>query len=364
MGTGIRATIMRGGTSKGIFLERKDLPEFGPKLDALLLNIMGSPDPMQIDGLGGTHSSTSKVIIVEPINSTSVKYWFAQIGITDSIVDWGGNCGNLTTAVGPFSILRGLVETRDPVTTVHLLNMNTGTHIDTNVYTNNGDVVAEGELQVSGVPGTGSPVSSEYLNPSGSVFSGKALPTGNAVDQIEGIFAGLHRTFSVSIVDVTHPYIFVDAADFNLNLDLQTSEETNANEELLDLVDWVRASGSVKLGLARTVEDAMFTVQSLPRIVLLAPSHTETIRALSFSMKTCHHAIPMTAALCIAAATHIPETLAANLAHDLGNRVSVRHPRGVAEVTVDQSGAGEIKKLTVFRTARRLMSGEIYPRET
>src|SRR5699024_3180799 len=174
---------MRGGTSKGVFFHSRDLPPAGPERDELLLRIMGSPDPLQIDGMGGTYSSTSKVVVVDEPNDGELTYWFGQVAINAPHIDWNGNCGNLTTAVGPFALEEGLVQGHDPVTRVTLHNENTGTKIEAEVPTSNGTFRVDGKHVVDGLPGAGSPVVTRYLDPAGKT-TGSLLPTGDATTQV------------------------------------------------------------------------------------------------------------------------------------------------------------------------------------
>jgi 2-methylaconitate isomerase len=168
----LRIVLMRGGTSKGVFVRDGDLPAAGADRDRLLLRLMGSPDPMQLDGLGGSHSSTSKVVAVSRSErpDTDVEYLFAQVGTDQELVDYRGNCGNLTTAVGPYAIDEGLVRASGPVTPVRLLNRNTGTRIIAHVPVTDGRAASSGDCEVAGVPGTGAPVITEYLDPAGAVL--------------------------------------------------------------------------------------------------------------------------------------------------------------------------------------------------
>ena len=177
----INAVYLRGGTSKGVFFHARDLPAAGPERDAVLLRVMGSPDPLQIDGMGGTYSSTSKVVVVDEPDDGVVTYWFGQVDITTPHIDWHGNCGNLTTAVGPFAIEEGLVPAREPVTTVPLLNGNTGTRIQAEVPVADGTFQVTGEHVVDGVPGTGSAVVTRYLEPAGTT-TGQLLPLSTITD--------------------------------------------------------------------------------------------------------------------------------------------------------------------------------------
>ncbi len=345
--TRIPAVLMRGGTSKGVFLHARDLPPAGPELDDLLLRIMGSPDPMQIDGLGGTYSSTSKVIVVESDGPASVRYRFAQIGVDTATVDWSGNCGNLTSAVGPFAIDEGLVDAVEPLTRLLLRNGNTGVDVEAEVLVEAGRAATDGPLAIAGVPGTGSPVVTRYLEPSGGVL-GAMLPTGSPVDMLDGI--------RVSILDIAHPYVMAAATSLGLpDDDPRTPAELNADRDLLDRVEYLRVAAAQRVG----VEGSAI----VPRIVLLHASDEADVRVTAFSMGAVHRAVPMTAALCLGAAMHVPGTLAAELAGPVISDARIAHPRGVATVVVDRrGGADPIRSVGIVRTARRLMDGHVYPR--
>jgi hypothetical protein len=197
--------MMRGGTSKGVFVREGDLPPAGRGRDGLLLRLMGSPDPMQLDGLGGSHSSTSKVVAVSPSDrqDTDVEYLFAQVGVDQAHVDYRGNCGNLTTAVGPYAIDEGLVRASGPGTRVRMLNRNTGSRIIAHVPVAGGRAATSGNCVVAGVPGSGAPVITEYLDPGGAVL-GALLPTGSPLDVVRAPRSG---PVEVSLVDVAGPVV-------------------------------------------------------------------------------------------------------------------------------------------------------------
>jgi hypothetical protein len=355
---GLPAAYMRGGTSKGVFLLAEDLPAPGPERDDLLLRIMGTPDPMQIDGMGGTFSSTSKVVVVERDSPSSVVYWFAQIGVDRAVVDWSGNCGNLTSAVGPFAIDEGLVEATEPVTRLRLHNGNTGVLVEVEVQVAGGRARTVGDLAVAGVPGTGSPVVTRYLDPSGGAL-GALFPTGAPSD----VLAVEGREITVSILDVTHPYVFVDARAVGLGGDARSVAELNRDEDLLHAVEAIRAACAVRVGAAPTAAEATLAAPITPRIVLVEPDPRESLRATAFSMGQVHRALPMTGALCLAAAALLPGTVVATIAADAAPEVRIRHPRGIATVVADVSD-GTVRSVGVVRTARRLMDGTVYPRHT
>lgn len=352
---------MRGGTSKGVFLHARDVPPAGPDRDAVVLDIMGSPDPMQIDGLGGTYSSTSKVIVIEPSGGADdVQYWFGQVGVDRPIVDWSGNCGNLTTAVGPFVIDQGLVDVRDPMTLVRLRNGNTGVAIEAEVPTPSGEYCGDGNHIIAGVPRPGAAVTTRYLEPSGAVF-GKLLPLGKPTCEVSGPCGPV----TVSIVDVAHPYVFVDAANLGLTLDSVQPSELNTQPEILRALESLRSACAVLLGRVSHAEDAARDSPTVPRLALVAPPtrSDHDISAVAVSMERIHHAFPMTGALCLAAAVRMRGTVPATVADEVaGQTVRIRHPKGVVEALADVHDAevNSVRSVGVVRTARRLMSGVAY----
>lgn len=355
------ATIMRGGTSKGVFLHARDLPPAGPDRDAVILDLMGSPDPMQIDGLGGTYSSTSKVIVVEPgDDDADVRYWFGQVGIDKPIVDWSGNCGNLTTAVGPFAVDEGLVPATEPTTRVRLRNGNTGVLIEADVPTKNGTFHSAGTHAIPGVPRPGAPITTRYLDPAGSVF-GTLYPAGGPVTTIDGP----RGPVEVSLVDVAHPYAFARAAD--VGVDPDDPRALAGDPGLLRELELLRGRCAVLLGRADTPETAADTAAILPRLILVAPpgGADHDIRAVALSMGQVHHALPMTGALCLSAAVRLTGTVPATAAREPdGETIRIRHPKGVAPALADVPGPGRVRSVGVVRTARRLMTGTVHLYDT
>ena len=213
-GKNIPAMIIRGGTSKGVYLLKSDLPEECEKWDAILLKMMGSPDKKQIDGLGGSQSVTSKVAIVNKSEraDADVDYTFAQVSVDKPIVSYKGNCGNISSGVGPFAIEKGLIDTKEGTTPVRIYNTNTDKIIVADVKTKNGEVVYEGDFGIAGVPGTASPIRLKFMDPAGTLGKG-LLPTGHAVDVLEVPGFG---TVEVSIIDAANPLVFARAKDLGL----------------------------------------------------------------------------------------------------------------------------------------------------
>ena len=361
-----RAVYMRGGTSKGVFFHARDLPAAGAERDSLLLRLMGSPDPLQIDGMGGTYSSTSKVVVVdEPDDDGVITYWFGQVAIEEARVDWRGNCGNLTTAVGPFCVDEGLAQPVEPVTEVRLLNGNTGTDVRAEVPVRERRAVVEGEHVVDGVPGTGAPVVTRYLHPGGRT-TGALLPTGASIHDV-GLPSG--SAVSVSVVDAAAVFVFVRASDLGVDVDAQSVAERNADPELLNLVEHIRAQVAMDLGLVDDPSDAAALSPTVPRIALIGPGRNgDDVSALAVSMGVFHRALPMTGALCTAAAATIPGTIVAAItgggrAESTATRLMIGHPRGHATVEVESEHGVDgvvLSSLGVTRTARRIMDGNVY----
>lgn len=371
---------MRGGTSKGLFVHERDVPPAGGERDAMLLRIMGSPDPMQIDGLGGTFSSTSKVVVVSPSEREDwdVEYLFGQVEVDRAHIDWSGNCGNLTSAVGPFAIEEGIVAAGRSSTHVRMLNRNTSKRIDSFVPTQDGRVVVNGSHRIAGVPGTGARIVNTYLAPGCAVFAA-VLPTGRPTDMLAVAGVG---DVAVSVVDVAHPYAYVASAD--LGIDPATSVAAlNADPSLLSRLEAVRATCAQFLGRAESVAAASEISPIIPRLALVGPASTwyaaresdstsggggASVVDLSVrmvSMGKVHRACPMTGVVCTAAAVGLPGTVPAQLAtaHQSGEPVRIGHPKGVAEAAVRISSGDRgptVESVTVTRTARRLMAGTAY----
>lgn len=339
---------MRGGTSKGVFLRLADLPADLAARDRLLLRLMGSPDPMQLDGLGGTHSSTSKVMAVgrAAAPGADVDYLFAQVAIDQPVVDTTGNCGNLTAAVAHYAVDEGLVAPVEPRTTLLLRNLNTDVVVRATVEVRGGRASSEGDTEIDGVPGRGAALVTEYLAPGGSV-TGALFPTGARTEELQGV--------EVSIVDVSSPYVFAAATSFGLS-GTESPAELNGRPDLLAALEGLRTAAGARIG-----------VQSLaiPRLVLVSPGRE--VRVLATSMGKVHHAVPMTGALCIAAAAVLSGTVTASVAHVAGadepaapgRMVRIEHPKGAVEATVTIAG-DEVVAAGVVRTARRLLTGRAH----
>ncbi|MGI9612975.1 MAG: PrpF domain-containing protein [Acidimicrobiales bacterium] len=335
----IAATLMRGGTSKGVFVDAADLPPPGERRDHFILALLGSPDPMQINGLGGTYSSTSKLMAVSASDhqDCDVDYLFAQVGVEQPVVDYQGNCGNLTTAVAPFALDEGMVGGAGAQATVTLRNLNTGVRVRSTVPLHDGRAAVEGDTSVAGVPGTGPAIVTDYLDPGGSVL-GSVLPTGKAQELIE-LPDG--SAIEASIIDVTSPHAFVRQADVDLD-DLARLEA-------------IRAACGEAVGL-----DSL----AVPRLVIVDPpaDAAADIECRATSMQRVHHAMPMTGALCTAAAAGLDGTIPNETASgpDVApGKLRLRHPKGVVELRAEVIGS-EVRSVGVTRTARRLFRGHAF----
>ncbi|MEI7053435.1 2-methylaconitate cis-trans isomerase PrpF [Pseudomonas koreensis] len=379
----IPATYMRGGTSKGVFFSLKDLPEAaqvpGPARDALLLRVIGSPDPYdkQIDGMGGATSSTSKTVILSKSIKADhdVDYLFGQVSIDKPFVDWSGNCGNLSAAVGSFAISNGLVEaSRIPhngVAVVRVWQANIGKTIIAHVPISNGEVQETGDFELDGVTFPAAEVQVEFMDPAAEEEggSGSMFPTGNLIDQLEVPGVG---TFQATMINAGIPTIFVNAADIGYTgTELQSA--INSDPQALQMFETIRAYGALRMGLISNLDEAAKR-QHTPKVAFVAKpadyvaSSGKAIAAAdvdllvrALSMGKLHHAMMGTAAVAIGTAAAISGTLV-NLAAGGVERNAVRfgHPSGTLRVGAEASlenGEWVVKKAIMSRSARVLMEG-------
>lgn len=375
----IECSIYRGGTSKGVFLLKKDLDSLGYDQDEVLLRIMGSPDVRQIDGLGGAVSTTSKVAIIssEENEDWDVNYTFAQVAIDKPIVSYAGNCGNISSAVGIFSIESGLVDAVDPITTVKVYNKNTNKIIYEHIPTPDGQLTYEGDFKISGVPGSGLKIVLEFMEPAGSITE-KLLPTGNAVDTLNVEDFG---EIDVSIVDAANPLVFIEADKVGLTGNENASEIDNS-EERLRLLEKIRGAAAEKLGFIKTADQSSQKSPGIPKLTLVsrAENYTtiggENIRADSYdlavrmmSMQKAHKTIALTGALCTAAACVIPGTipnllLKKNKLSDNQSKLFFGHSDGLIETTINYEINKEddvtIRSISSYRTARKILTGTVF----
>jgi 2-methylaconitate isomerase len=379
----IPATYMRGGTSKGVFFRLQDLPEAaqqpGEARDKLLLRVIGSPDPYgkQIDGMGAATSSTSKTVIVAKSSRPGhdVDYLFGQVAIDKAFVDWSGNCGNLSAAVGPFAISGGLVErSRVPengVATVRIWQANIGKTIVAHVPITNGAVQETGDFELDGVTFPAAEVQLEFLDPAAEEegAGGAMFPTGHLVDDLEVPGVG---TLKATMINAGIPTIFVNAEAIGYT-GTELQDAINGDAAALEKFETIRAYGALRMGLIKSL-DEIATRQHTPKIAFVAkpqaykassgkPVGTEDVDLLvrAMSMGKLHHAMMGTAAVAIGTAAAIPGTLV-NLAAGGGERNAVRfgHPSGTLRVGAEASeenGEWTVKKAIMSRSARVLMEG-------
>ena len=297
----IPCMLMRGGTSKGPLFLAPDLPVDAHARDDVLLSLMGSPDIRQIDGIGGGDSLTSQALIVGPSTrgDADIDYLFAQVAVAQRQVDTSANCGNMLTAVACFAIERGLVVPDERVTRVRLFNLNTHRLVHAHVPTPNGELTYEGDARIHGVPGTGAGIVLDFIDPAGA-RTGRLLPTGNAIDSIDGV--------PVSLVDFAIPVALISARSLG-KTGYETKAELDADSALLATIEYLRRKAAALMGLP----DPAHSV--LPKVSLLAPPREGGSIASRFYVPwNCHVAHSATGALCIAAATRIDRTVAAQLA--------------------------------------------------
>ncbi|WP_419819555.1 2-methylaconitate cis-trans isomerase PrpF [Acinetobacter sp.] len=378
----IPATYMRGGTSKGVFFKLDDLPEraqiAGQSRDQLLLRVIGSPDPYgkQIDGMGGATSSTSKTVILAKSSQPNhdVDYLFGQVSIDKAFVDWSGNCGNLTAAVGSFAISNGLVATdripENGICTVRIWQANIHKTIIAHVPITQGLVQETGDFELDGVTFPAAEVQIEFLDPADDGEDGGAMfPTGNVVDNLDVPEIG---TFKATLINAGIPTIFLNAEEIGYN-GTELQEDINSDVTALARFEKIRAYGAVKMGLIKDISEAI-NRQHTPKVAFVSKaksytsssgkqvSETDTdllVRALS--MGKLHHAMMGTAAVAIGTAAAIPNTLV-NLAAGGGEREAVRfgHPSGTLRVgaqALNEKGQWIVKKAMMSRSARVLMEG-------
>jgi hypothetical protein len=366
---------VRGGTSRALVFHRRDLPSDPGAWDAIFLAALGSPDPYgrQLDGLGGGNSSLSKVAVVGPPthSEADVDYTFGQVEVTRPLVDYRGNCGNISSAIGPFALDEGLVPAREPETVVRIHNTNTRKLIHAHVPVEAGAARERGDFALDGVPGTGARIALDFLDPGGA-GTGRLLPTGRPQDLLE--VAG-HGPVGASLVDATNPVVFVAAKELGLD-GTERPEEIDGRPGLLERLEAIRAAAAVRMGLARTADEATRTSPAVPKIALLAapapyrtlagtpvdPSGVDLV-ARVVSMGKTHRAFALTAAMCLAVAARVPGTLAHALAAASAGDVRIGHPSGVLPVAavVERGADGTplARTVTVYRTARRLMEGAV-----
>ena len=379
----VPATYMRGGTSKGVFFRLQDLPEAaqspGAARDALLLRVIGSPDPYgkQIDGMGGATSSTSKTVIISKSTQADhdVDYLFGQVSIDQAFVDWSGNCGNLSAAVGPFAISNGLIDPsrlpKDGIATIRIWQANIQKTIIAHVPMTNGAVQETGDFELDGVTFPAAEVQLEFMDPAAEEegAGGAMFPTGQVVDDLEVPGVG---TLKATMINAGIPTIFVNADAIGYT-GTELQEAINSDPKALAMFETIRAYGAVRMGLIKDISEAAKR-QHTPKVAFVAApkeyvsSSGKVVKAgdvdllvRALSMGKLHHAMMGTAAVAIGTAAAIPGTLV-NVAAGGGERTAVRfgHPSGTLRVgaeAVQEEGEWQVKKAIMSRSARVLMEG-------
>ena len=374
----IPAVYMRGGTSKGVFFLASDLPNDPHARDRILMRVIGSPDRYgkQIDGMGGATSSTSKVVVISKSSRADcdVDYLFGAVAVAQPVIDWSGNCGNLSAAVGPFAISAGLVAApADGVAAVRIWQANIGKLIIAQVPMSRGEVLEQGDFELDGVAFPSAEIKLEFIDPAADdsdLEGGSMFPTGHKIDTLDVPGLG---PIKATLINAGNPTIFIEAASLGLT-GTELQGDINGNSELLGLAEALRAQGAVAMGLASSAEDATLKRPHTPKLALVAPPADYTasdgkqvsapsidLLARIFSMGQLHHAMTGTGAVAIAAAAAIPGTLVHRVA-PVGDdgRVRFGHPCGTMSVgaeAVEVDGQWVVKKVRMSRTARRLMEG-------
>ncbi|MEN9499487.1 MAG: hypothetical protein RIS83_1306 [Pseudomonadota bacterium] len=368
----IPAIFMRGGSSKGVFFHARDLPSDRAARDAIFLAVLGSPDPYgrQLDGMGGGISSLSKAVIIGPPThpDADVDYLFAQVAVDKPVVDWSSNCGNLSSAVGPFAVDEGLVKPADGEALVRIHQVNTKRIIHARFPVRGGKAVVQGDFAMAGVAGTGARIRLDFLSPGGGA-TGRLLPTGNALDTLH--HAG--RDYAASLIDAANACVFLAAQDLGLT-GTESPDAIEADAERMALLDALRRQAGVMMGLAATPETVGLALPKIAVVAAPAPyraldgvqhaadSHEIAVRMIS--MERAHRAVPLTGAMCLGVASRIPGTVPHRLAGApaRADETRVANPSGILSVGAEVAQADGLWQATsavVYRSARRLMQGAV-----
>ena len=378
----IRCIIGRGGTSKGIYIHKNELPKDPIKRDAVIRAIYGSPDVRQIDGLGGADVLTSKLAIIGPSTreDCDVDYTFGQVSFVDETIDYKGNCGNISAGVGPFAIDEGMVEAVEPVTTVRIHLTNSNNVLVAEVPVKDGKAMVTGDCAIDGCPGTGAQITLDWSDVVGGV-SGSILPTGNLKDTVT--IDGKDYTFS--LVDAGNPLVFIHASNLGLK-GTESAAEIEGDKKLMDLIEKIRGYATFWCGMCDKPENSQAQSPYAPFFTIVSPAADYTtyngkkisksdidITARLTFMQRMHKTYPGTGTASTGAAVRIPGTVAYEvLSEDAKNRtiVNIGHPGGIipVEAEVDPSSKSpketKMKRLGVYRTARRIMEGYVYVRKS
>ncbi|WP_444667847.1 4-oxalomesaconate tautomerase [Cereibacter changlensis] len=350
---GIPVIIMRGGTSKGPYFRTGDLPAEEAARDRVLLAVMGSPDVRQIDGIGGADTLTSKVAMVQPSarEGVDVDYLFAQVSVTEAVVDTSPSCGNILSGVGPFAIERGMVPVTGDETRVVIFNVNTNTRIEALVQTDGEGVDYDGDMAIAGVPGTAAAVRLNFMDIVGSKTSG-LLPSGHLQEEIDGV--------AVTLIDVAVPMMILRAADLG-KTGYETPAELDADRDFFAKLETMRLEAGRRMGLGDV------TGKVLPKVAILAaPKQGGHIAARYFVPHKAHAAFAVTGALCVSTVAVLEGSVSDGLAlrpEGEDREILIEHPSGMIDVALRTSGQGkdlQVVSAGAIRTARKLVTGEVY----
>jgi 2-methylaconitate cis-trans-isomerase PrpF len=369
----IPCVIMRGGTSKAVLVRASDLPTDSEIRNKVLLNILGSPDKRQIDGLGGATSSTSKIAIISMCKDSGadVDYLFGQVSVEEALIDFSGNSGNTASAVGVYAVQEGYVPAHEPSTAVRIRNVNSRKVMVVHVPVKEGKVLERGDYYIPGVPGRGARIAVEFLSPAGS-STGSLLPTGKPREELS--VGG--NPITVSMVDAANPVVFVRASDVGLQ-GTELPEQLNRDESLLRRLELIRQKARAQMNIEGRLSEGGFESLSLPQIAIVSPpadySTSESfeikVEDIDFAARACsmqkvHQTYMGTCAVCTSVAANIPGTIVSGLA---GNKrldwVRIGHPYGVMDVDVkltQKEGRIVIERVALGRTARRILDGFVY----
>ena len=348
----IPCIMMRGGTSKGVYFLKSDLPENDSERDQLLLQVMGSPDERQINGLGGANPLTSKVAIVgkSVLPNVDIDYLFAQVVVDQPVVGYGQNCGNILAGVGQFAIEKGLVLADDPETDVVIHMVNSGDNAIATIQTPGGKVSYDGQAEIDGVPGKAAPVRLNFLDTAGAIC-GSLLPTGNTIDIIDG--------YEVTCIDNGMPIVVLRAIDFNID-GTETIAELESNKKLKTSIEKIRLKAGKLMNLGDVTE------KTIPKMTLISnPENGGMVSTRSFIPHRCHSTIGVFAAVSVATACLIPGTPASKIANipNGDNTMVIEHPSGGMDVVMEieiKNDDINIKRSGFLRTARKLFEGEVF----
>lgn len=364
----IRTAIVRGGTSKGVFVLANELPQDPEVRDKVILSMYGGTDERQIDGLGGADSLTSKLAIISVSSKpdADIDYTFGQVGIGTGKIDYNSNCGNIISGVGPFAIDEGLVPIKEPYTTVRIFNTNTNSIIEAKVPVSAGKARSTGNYKIDGVPGKGAKIELNFLDAAGAK-TGELFPTNKRKET----FYIENREIDVSIVDVSAPVAFVKAESVGLN---GTELPSELSENHLALLEKIRSKAAKMLGFVENATDATKITPSSPKVIVVSPSQTyvntkgiitneESIHltARAMSMQKMHKTFPVTGGLCTAAASKLKGTVVYECCkQSQAKEIIIGHPSGIMDFGIELTDSGnqvQFKKTSVARTSRRIMEG-------